>query len=154
MKVSEVMTEAAVTDRADESLLQAAKRMWEQQTGSILLVDGEHLLGILTERDILRAVAEDRDLNTPVSEVMSKDLVTVDPATSLRDAARIMADRWIRHLPVVDGDRLVGVVSQRDLSGLLAGALNEPEALEQLLGDEGQLTRDRRLERIEAGTWD
>jgi CBS domain-containing protein len=153
MKVSEVMTEAAVTDRADESLLQAAKRMWEQQTGSILLVDGEHLLGILTERDILRAVAEDRDLGTPVSEVMSRDLVTVDPATSLRDAARIMADRWIRHLPVVDGDRLVGVVSQRDLSGLLAGALNEPEALEQLLGD-SRLTRDRRLERIEAGTWD
>jgi len=153
MKVSEVMTEAAVTDRADESLLQAAKRMWEQQTGSILLVDGEHLLGILTERDILRAVAEDRDLSTPVSEVMSRDLVTVDPATSLRDAARIMADRWIRHLPVLDGDRLVGVVSQRDLSGLLAGALNEPQALEQLLGD-SRLTRDRRLERIEAGTWD
>jgi CBS domain-containing protein len=153
MKVAEVMTEAAVTDRADETLLQAAKRMWEQQTGSILLVEGEHLLGILTERDVLRAVAEGLDLSTPVSEVMSRDLVTVDPSTSLRDAARIMADRWIRHLPVLDGDKLVGVVSQRDLSGLLAGALNEPETLEQLLGG-SPLTRDRRLERIEAGTWD
>ncbi len=153
MKVSEVMTEAAVTDRADETLLQAAKRMWEQQTGSILLVEGEHLQGILTERDVLRAVAEGLDLSTPVSEVMSRDLVTVDPSTSLHDAARIMADRWIRHLPVLDGDKLVGVVSQRDLSGLLAGALNEPEALEQLLG-KTPLTRDRRLERIEAGTWD
>ena len=79
MKVSDVMTEAAVTDRADESLGQAAKRMWEQQTGSILLVDGDRLLGILTERDVLQAVAEGRELSTPVSEVMSKDLVTVDP---------------------------------------------------------------------------
>jgi CBS domain-containing protein len=153
VKVSDVMTEAAVTDRADESLGQAAKRMWEQQTGSILLVDGDRLLGILTERDVLQAVAEGRELSTPVSEVMSKDLVTVDPSTTLRDAARIMADRWIRHLPVIDHDRLVGVVSQRDLAGVLAGALNEPEALQQLI-ESSALPRDRRLERIEAGTWD
>ena len=153
MRVSDVMTEAAVTDRPDESLDQAAKRMWEQQTGSILLVDGDRLLGILTERDVLRAVAEGRELSTPVSEVMSKDLVTVDPSTTLRDAARIMADRWIRHLPVIDHDRLVGVVSQRDLAAVLAGALNEPQALEQLI-ESSALARDRRLERIEAGTWD
>ncbi|MEX2457983.1 MAG: CBS domain-containing protein [Actinomycetota bacterium] len=153
MRVSDIMTEAAVTDRADESLGQAAKRMWEQQTGSILLVDGDRLLGILTERDVLRAVAEGLELSTPVSEVMSKDLVTVDPSTTLRDAARIMSDRWIRHLPVIDHDRLVGVVSQRDLAAVLAGALNEPEALEQLI-ESSALARDRRLERIEAGTWD
>jgi CBS domain-containing protein len=153
MKVSDVMTEAAVTDRADETIAQAARRMWKQQTGSILLVDGEQLLGILTERDILKAVAEGTDLDAPVAEVMSKDLVTVDPSTSLRDAARIMADRWIRHLPVVDGGRLVGVVSQRDLAGVLAGALNEPEALEQLI-EASELVREKRLRRIEAGTWD
>jgi CBS domain-containing protein len=153
VKVSDVMTEAAVADRPDETLAQAARRMWEQQTGSILLAEGDRLLGILTERDVLRAVAEGRDLNTPVSEVMSRDLVTVDPSTSLRDCARIMADRWIRHLPVLDGGRLVGVVSQRDLAGVLAGALNEPEALEQLI-ESSELVRERRLRRIEAGTWD
>ena len=153
MNVSDVMTEAAVTDRPDESLSQAARRMWEQQTGSILLVENDRLLGILTERDVLKAVAEGVDLDAPVAEVMSKDLVTVDPGTSLRDAARIMADRWIRHLPVLDGGRLVGVVSQRDLAGVLAGALNEPGAMEQLL-ESSELTRERRLRRIEAGTWD
>lgn len=153
MRVSDVMTEAAVTDRPEETLEQAARRMWEQQTGSILLVEGDRLLGILTERDVLKAVAQGRDLSSPVSEVMSTDLVTVDPATTLRDAARIMADRWIRHLPVLDGDRLVGVVSQRDLAGVLSGALNEPATLEQLIESSG-LVRDRRLQRIEAGTWD
>jgi CBS domain-containing protein len=153
MKVSDIMTEAAVTDRADETIAQAARRMWKQQTGSIVLVDGDQLLGILTERDILRAVAEGTDLDAPVAEVMTKDLVTVDPSTSLRDAARIMADRWIRHLPVVDGGRLVGVVSQRDLAGVLAGALNEPAALEQLI-EASELVREKRLRRIEAGTWD
>lgn len=153
MRVSDVMTEAAVTDRADETVAWAARRMWEQQTGSILLLEGERLLGILTERDVLKAVAEGRDLSTPVSEVMSRDLVTVDPSTSLRDCARIMADRWIRHLPVVENGRLVGVVSQRDLAGVLAGALNEPEALEQLI-EASELVRERRLRRIEAGTWD
>ena len=62
--------------------------MWEQQTGSILLVEGDQLLGILTERDVLKAVAEGTDLDAPVAEVMSKELVTVDPSTTLRDAAR------------------------------------------------------------------
>jgi CBS domain-containing protein len=153
VKVSDVMTQAAVTDRSDESIGQAARRMWEQQTGSILLIDGEQLLGILTERDVLKAVAEGVDLDSPVAMIMTTELVTVDPSTSLRDAARLMADRWIRHLPVLDGGRLVGVVSQRDLAGVLAGALNEPEALQQLIESSG-LVRDQRLRRIEAGTWD
>jgi CBS domain-containing protein len=154
MRVSEIMTKVAVLESGDETLAEAARRMWEQQTGSLLVGREDELIGIITERDILRAVAEGRDVaGTRVSEVMSKDLVSVDPGTLLRDAARIMADRWIRHLPVMDGDKLVGVVSQRDLAGVLAGALNEPEALEQLI-ESSQLVSERRLRRIEAGTWD
>ncbi len=84
---------------------------------------------------------------------MSKDIVTVAPGTSLREAAAIMAERWIRHLPVLDGGRLVGVISQRDLAGVLAGALNEPEALEQLI-EASELVRERRLQRIDHGHWD
>ncbi|MGH2556901.1 MAG: CBS domain-containing protein [Actinomycetota bacterium] len=154
MKVSEIMTSAAVTDQPDDTLDAAAGKMWKQQTGSLLVLDGEDLVGILTERDVLKAVATGANIkDTRVSEVMTKDLVTVGPQTSLREAAKIMADRWIRHLPVMDGGKLVGVVSQRDLAGVLAGALNEPERLEALV-EASELVRERRLKRIEHGAWD
>jgi CBS domain-containing protein len=154
VRVSEIMTNAAVTDRPEDTLAEAARKMWKQQTGSLLVMDGEDLVGIVTERDVLKAVAGGGPLQqTHVSEVMSKDLVTVGPGTSLREAAKVMADRWIRHLPVVDGGRLVGVISQRDLAGVLAGALNEPEVMEALV-EASELVRERRLRRIEHGAWD
>jgi CBS domain-containing protein len=148
------MTGAAVIDTAEDTLAEAARKMWRQQTGSLLVVDGEDLVGIVTERDILKAVAQGVELHdTRIRLVMSKDIVTVSPGTSLREAAAIMADRWIRHLPVLDEGRLVGVISQRDLAGVLAGALNEPEVLEQLI-EASELVRERRLRRIEHGHWD
>ena len=153
MRISAIMTQAAVTDRADDDLAAAARKMWEQQTGSLLVLQGEDLVGIITERDVLRAVATGTPLDTPVSEVMSKELITVEPGTSLREAARIMTERWIRHLPVLESGRLVGVVSQRDLAGVLAGALNEPEDLHRLIESSG-LVRERRLRRIEHGDLD
>jgi CBS domain-containing protein len=64
-----------------------------------------------------------------------------------------MSERWIRHLPVLEGGRLVGIVSQRDLAGVLAGALNEPEDLRRLI-EGSALPRERRLKRIEAGDLD
>ena len=154
MKISDIMTQAAVTDQPDDTLEAAAKRMWEQQTGSLLVLDGEDLVGIVTERDILKAVATGVEMgSTRISEVMTKDLITVDPGTSLREAAAVMTDKWIRHLPVLESGRLVGVVSQRDLSGVLAGALNEPEELHRLV-ESSELVRARRLKRIEAGDLD
>jgi CBS domain-containing protein len=153
MKISEVMTPAAVTDRPDDTLRQAAGKMREQQTGSLLVLDGQELVGIVTERDVLKAVATDVPLDTPISEAMSKDLITVEPGTSLREAARIMTEKWIRHLPVLEGGRLVGIVSQRDLAGVLAGALNEPDDLHRLI-ESSALPRERRLKRIEAGDLD
>jgi CBS domain-containing protein len=154
VRVSEIMTNAAVIDSPDDTLVEAARKMWKQQTGSLLVTDGEELVGIITERDILKAVAVGTPLDdTLISEVMTKDVTTVGPGVSLREAAKIMADRWIRHLPVVDGGKLVGIVSQRDLSGVLAGALNEPEALQQLV-EASELVRERRLRRIEHGVWD
>jgi CBS domain-containing protein len=154
MKISEIMTKAAVTDRPDDTVEAAARKMRDQQTGSLLVLDGEDLVGIITERDVLTAVATGvRVDQARISEVMSKDLVTVDPGTSLRDAARIMTQKWIRHLPVLESGRLVGIVSQRDLAGVLAGALNEPEALQQLI-EASELVRERRLKRIEHGDFD
>jgi CBS domain-containing protein len=153
MRISDIMTEAAVTDRPGDSLEQAARKMWQQQTGSLLVLEGNDLVGIVTERDVLKAVATGMALDTPISAVMSKDLITVGPGTSLREAAGIMTEKWIRHLPVLDGGKLVGIVSQRDLSGVLAGALNEPEGLHRLI-ESSELVRERRLKRIEAGDLD
>jgi CBS domain-containing protein len=154
VKVSEIMTPAAVTDRPDDTLADAAGKMWNQQTGSLVVTDGDELLGIITERDILKAVATSTPLEgTRVSDVMTKDVVTVHPGMSLREAAGIMTDRWIRHLPVVERGKLVGILSQRDLAGVLAGALTEPETLERVI-DASQLARERRLARIERGVWD
>jgi CBS domain-containing protein len=154
VRVSEIMTKAAVTDRPDDTLAEAAKKMWKQQTGSLLVIEDGQLVGIITERDILQAAAMGARFDeVRLTEVMTKDVVSVGPGTSLREAAKIMADRWFRHLPVVDAGALVGIISQRDLAGVLAGALNEPEALQQLV-EASELVRERRLKRIEHGTWD
>src|SRR2546423_14609939 len=100
MKVSEIMTPAAVTDRADDTLAEAARKMWEQQTGSLLVMEGEDLLGIITDRDILKAVATGSPLQEiRISEVMTKDLLTVHPGVSVREAAALMTNNWIGQLP-------------------------------------------------------
>lgn len=154
MKVSDIMTKAAVTDGAEDTLSEGAARMWGAQTGSLLVVDGDTLLGIVTERDLLRAIAQGLDpKTTPLKEVMATDLITIQPQTTLRAAARIMASQWVRHLPVMEGTRCIGVLSQRDLTGVLAEALNEPEAMHNLV-ESSNLIRERRLKRIEAGDLD
>ena len=154
MKVSEIMTKATVTDAAQDTLAEAAARMWNAQTGSLLVMEGEHLLGIVTERDVLRAIAHGMDPNqVPLKDLMRTDVITVGPQTTLKEAAKLMATKWIRHLPVVEGSRVVVILSQRDLTGVLAEALHEPEALHQLV-EASDLIRERRLKRIEAGDLD
>jgi CBS domain-containing protein len=154
MKISEIMTKAAVSDAAGDSLAEASRRMHEQQTGSLLVMDGDRLLGIITERDVLKVVARGLDpKTTPIKDVMTTDVITISPETRLKEAAKIMATKWIRHLPVIEGTKVVGIVSQRDLTGVLAEALNEPEALHQLV-ESSALVRERRLKRIEHGDLD
>jgi CBS domain-containing protein len=150
--VADVMTPASVTDTAEETLRASAVRMWEQQTGSLLVMDGEQLAGIVTERDVLKAVARGKDVDAArTGDVMSRDVLTVSPDTPLHVAARVMASRWIRHLPVVDAGRVVGVVSLRDLVAVLA-ALGPASSDVNLPADD--LVSSRRLARIEAGDLD
>jgi len=104
VQVRDVMTEPTVTESATDSLRAAAERMWRQQTGSLLVTEQGHLIGIITERDILRAVALGADPDrTTVDEIMTADVFTVPPHMPLQQAAREMAVRWIRHLPVMAG---------------------------------------------------
>jgi CBS domain-containing protein len=152
VEVAEVMTPASVTDGPGQTIRAAAGRMWEQQTGSLLVIDERRLVGIVTERDLLRAVGQGKDVDgTTVAEIMTTSLVTIDPDMSVHDAARLMAADWIRHLPVLVDEQVVGVVSLRDLAAVLA-ALG-PAGAEQNLAADG-LVRARRLARIEAGDLD
>jgi len=126
--------------------------MWEQQTGSLLVMDGDRLLGIVTERDVVQTVAQGGNVDTAtVGEIMTSDVLTVPPDMALYEAARLMVSRWVRHLPVVRDDQVVGVLSLRDLVAVLA-ALGQVTDDVRLPADE--LVRSRRLARIEAGDLD
>ena len=152
MRVADIMTSASVTESPNDSLRSAAETMWRQQTGSLLVMGGAELLGILTERDVMKAIARGVDPDaTVVSEIMTTDVLTISPSTPLHEAARHMASRWIRHLPVLDDGRVVGIVSQRDLVGIFASLVPAGEGA-QLPNDE--LVRERRLARIEHGDLD
>ena len=152
MQVRDVMTEPTVTESATDSLRAAAERMWRQQTGSLLVTEQGHLTGIITERDILRAVALAADPDrTTVDEIMTADVFTVPPHMPLQQAAREMAVRWIRHLPVMAGGRVLGVVSMRDVTGVF-GALAPGRITVEHEFD--ALVRQRRLARIEHGDLD
>lgn len=152
MIVADIMTRASVTDGSGETLQFAANRMWQQQTGSLLIMENDALIGIVTERDLMRAVARGYDTGAvTVGEVMSKDVQVVGPQTTVHEAARMMAALWIRHLPVVEDGAVLGVVSQRDLVGVFAALDPDPDGIE-LASDE--LVRERRLVRIEQGDLD
>ena len=152
VQVRDVMTEATITESAADTLRAAAERMWRNQTGSLLVVDDDRLTGIITERDVLRAVALGVDLGAAtVNEAMTVEVFTVPPDMSLREAAREMAARWIRHLPVVEDGRLLGVVSMRDVTGVFAAFASGGVSVEH---EFDQLVRERRLARIEHGDLD
>jgi signal-transduction protein with cAMP-binding, CBS, and nucleotidyltransferase domain len=152
VQVRDVMTDAPVTDSATDTLRSAAERMWHEQTGSLLVMEGDRLVGIITERDLLRAVARGGDpATTTVEKTMTADVFTVSPDTPLRDAAAQMATRWIRHLPVVEAGRVLGMISMRDITGIFASLGHADAPVDQELH---QLVRARRLARIEHGDLD
>jgi CBS domain-containing protein len=102
---------------AGASVFEAVQTMVEANVGSLLVTDGGEIVGIVTERDYLRRVTlEGRtDKDTPVGEIMTSPLIVVTPETSIDECMAVMTDRRIRHLPVVDGGEVVGVVSIGDL---------------------------------------
>ncbi len=99
------------------SVSDAVKVMIDNKIGSVLVMDGERLVGIFTERDVLRRVVGKLDpVKTQVSEVMTRDLVVMRPTSTVADAMAVVSEKRIRHLPVVEGGKVVGVVSAGDLN--------------------------------------
>ena len=114
----DLMTERVVTTTPETSVTEAAAAMVRGRVGSAIVMQGSFLAGILTERDVMRAVASAEDLQrSPVSAWMTPDPQSATPDTTPEDAAQIMLLHGFRHLPVVEGRTVRGVVSLRELFG-------------------------------------
>jgi CBS domain-containing protein len=117
MNIREVMTPNPRSVSPNDSIQNAACIMRDEDAGAVPVVDNGRAVGIVTDRDIVvRVVAEGGQLNRPVRDIVTMNLVSATPEMSTREAAQLMSDHQIRRLPVVENDRLVGIVSIGDLA--------------------------------------
>ena len=107
----------------------ACKEMANRGVGAVLVLDGARLVGIVTGRDVVRAIADGRDTATPLADVMTRDPDVIACDRTAIDALRMMSDGGYRHLPVVRDGELVGVVSRGDFKGLELDRLEEETSL-------------------------
>ena len=141
--VRDAMTENPRSIGASASVVEAARLMREEHIGSLPITDDEELVGMITDRDITtRVVAEAADPKmTSVGDVVSRDLISVEPDEELEEAVQLMASHQVRRLPVVENGRLVGIVAQADVAltlreneqrtGELVEAISEPSGEER-----------------------
>ena len=122
--IGDLMTSNPCSIDADKPVSYAAKMLRDEDVGVAPIVEGDKLIGMLTDRDIaIRVVAEGKDPEqTTVRDIASKDVVTIDPQQDLDEALRLMAQHQVRRLPVVEEDgKLVGVVAQVDIARVASG---------------------------------
>jgi CBS domain-containing protein len=139
--VRDLMTQNPRAVRPDDSVVEAARVLRDENVGSLPVIDGDRLIGMVTDRDItLRVVAEARDPGSvSVQEIASRDPVTAEAAADLDDALQLMARHQVRRLPVTEEGRLVGILAQADVAaevgdkqaGRLVEAISEPTAGER-----------------------
>ena len=141
--VRDAMTENPRAIGASASVVEAARLMRDEHIGSLPITDDEELVGMITDRDITtRVVAEAADPKmTSVGDVVSRDLISVEPDEDLEEAVQLMASHQVRRLPVVENGRLVGIVAQADVAltlreneqrtGELVEAISEPSGEER-----------------------
>lgn len=122
VKVSELVRRAPIMVTPLATVEEAVKLMHREEVGSVVVVSPEgKVLGIFTERDLVRLIGEGKPLTTRIGDAMTRDPVTVYEDDTLTKAAMLMAEKRIRHLPVVDREgRLKGVISARDVASVLA----------------------------------
>ena len=133
MQVGDVMKSAVKTTTPDQTFADVAKLLKDNEISSVVVMDGDRLLGIVTERDLVNLVAEGLDPQAAkVADRMSTNLDTVEPRTDIAEAAEHMARLRIRHLPVLDKGTLVGIISIRDLTNWAVGEITGGHELPDL----------------------
>lgn len=118
LKCSEIMTTNVQTASRETSLVEVSVMMRDGDIGSVPVVDGEKLVGIVTDRDIVvRGLAEGKGVNESIGEVMTTDIVTVSPDSFVFEAIRLMGEKQVRRMPVVDADgALAGIIAMADVA--------------------------------------
>ena len=117
MNIRDVMTPNPRTVSPDDTIESAARIMRDEDTGAVPVVENGRPIGMVTDRDIVvRAVADGATTSRPVGDIVTGRLVSVSPDTSTREASELMSEHQIRRLPVIENERLVGIVSLGDLA--------------------------------------
>ena len=124
--VRDIMTRPVITADADLDILSAAKKMGSANVGSLIIVSGDKPTGILTERDMVKVIAQGIDpINLKVAEIMSSPLVSIGPDASLREAAALMLRSGVKRLLVIFNGKLVGIITDTDLVSGSSLGLND-----------------------------
>ncbi len=122
MAISSLVGDEVILVAPTATLREVADRMADDAIGAVGVGSGDELVGVLTERDVVRAVASGRDPSTPASEIVQIDLVWTDPDASVAHVAEEMMERWIRHVFIGRPGNLLGIVSIRDVLGAYIAA--------------------------------
>jgi CBS domain-containing protein len=127
MLVRHVMNRKVVTAKLNTTLREAAAVMSKLNIGSLIIVEDEKISGIITSTDILKAIANGKDAETTlVEEVMSKPVIVIDPDKKVEEAVNIMLEHKIKKLPVVEEDKLIGIITASDIIAI------EPKLIENI----------------------
>lgn len=131
--VQEVMTTTCASCTVLDNIYEAAVKMKQYDTGFIPIVDGERLVGAVTDRDlVLRGIAAKHPGSTRISHIMTEEIISISPDATIDDAAALMAEEQVRRLPVVKNGKLVGIVSIGDLAKRTPFADEAGQALSEI----------------------
>ena len=130
MLVRQVMNRDVVVAKPDISLKHACEVMYNFHIGCLIISDDKKINGIVTNSDVIKAVANGREPDkTLIDTIMTKNVITVDPDKDIEDAAKLMTENKIKKLPVVDNDKLVGIITASDIVSLEPKLLDNLESL-------------------------
>jgi CBS domain-containing protein len=116
MLVKDVMNPNVITSKPDITVKEAATIMYKHHIGSLIIVEEDRIVGIITEGDVLKTIARDLDLNViPLEEVMTKNIVSVEPDKKVEEAVNLMIENRIKKLPVVKDGKLLGIITASDI---------------------------------------